>query len=215
MKIPFSTDEFLTVFENYNTSLWPVQVFFYLLAVVAIILVIKNGQQSNRIVFAILAFFWFWMGLVYHILYFSATNKAAYLFGVVFIVQGILFLFQGSIRQNIQLKFDLNLSGVIGVVLIVYALLIYPALGYLMGHVYPRTPTFGVPCPTTIFTFGMLLFSANRVRWFIVFIPLLWSVVGFSAANSLSIKEDFGLVIAGILSAFLLLIYNPRHQTNV
>ena len=121
MKIPFSINEFLGVFENYNLSLWPAQIFFYILALVAIVLVIKNGPQSGRVVFAILAFFWVWMGLVYHILYFSAINKTTYLFGTVFIVQGMLFLYQGSIRQNIRLKFILDVHGVIGIVLMLRA----------------------------------------------------------------------------------------------
>ena len=214
MKIPFSINDFLGVFENYNLSLWPAQILFYVLALVAMVMVIKNGPQSDRIVFAILAFFWIWMGLVYHILFFSAINRAAYLFGAVFIAQGILFLYQGSVRQNIRLRFILDAHGVIGIVLILYALVVYPLFGHLMGHVYPGTPTFGVPCPTTIFTFGILLFSLNRIPWFCVLIPLLWSLVGFSAALNLSIKEDFGLVIAGILSAVILLIYKPRHQVK-
>lgn len=215
MKIPFSIDEFLTVFENYNIALWPLQLLFYALAVAAIVLVIKDRPQSSRIVCAILAFFWVWMGLVYHILYFSAINKAAYIFGLVFIAQGIIFLYQGSIKQKIRLTFALDLRGVIAIVLIVYALVAYPLLGYLMGHVYPRTPTFGVPCPTTIFTFGVLLFSLNRIPWLITLIPLLWSAVGFSAALSLSINEDFGLVIAGILFAAMLLTHNPKSQVKI
>lgn len=39
--------------------------------------------------------------------------------------------------------------------LILYALIGYPAFGYFAGHHYPSVPVFGVaPCPTTIFTIG-------------------------------------------------------------
>lgn len=39
--------------------------------------------------------------------------------------------------------------GMTGSLLMLYAMMIYPALGYFLGHVYPKAPTFGVPCPTT------------------------------------------------------------------
>lgn len=163
MKIPFSVDEFLNVFERYNLSVWPTQIFFYILAVIAITILFKKSNNSSQIVMFILAFFWSWMGIVYHIIYFSAINKAAYLFGTIFLVQGFLFLYVGVIKKKIQLEFNLTLSGVIALVLVAYSLVLYPLLGHVMGHIYPRTPTFGVPCPTTIFTFGLLLYSVKRV----------------------------------------------------
>jgi len=119
MEIPFSIDEFLNVFKNYNLSVWPIQILFYLLAFVATLSIIKYKNQSSQIVFSILAFFWAWMGLVYHILYFSLINKAAYLFGTAFIIQSFLFLYYGAIKQKIQLKFNLKIPGVIGLLLFV------------------------------------------------------------------------------------------------
>lgn len=209
MSIPFSIEEFLSVFEKYNQSLWPVQLILYGLAFSAIFLLVRNGAGSSRIVFSILAFLWIWMGLVYHILYFSSINKAAYLFGALFILQGVIFLYFGVVRQKIELKANIKLVAVIGIVFIVYALVVYPLLGYSLGHVYPASPTFGVPCPTTIFTFGILLFSVKRISWYIIIIPFLWSVIGFFAAMTLSIKEDFGLVIAGLIATGILLFTKP------
>ncbi len=164
--------------------------------------------------FSVLSFFWVWMGVVYHILYFSSINRAAYFFGAVFIVQGLVFLYFGVLKEKIKFNFNLDLSGIIGLGLIVYALAAYPIIGYFAGHIYPRSPTFGVPCPTTIFTFGLLLHSTTRVPWFIVLIPLLWSLIGFSAALNLSVKEDFGLPVAGMLASPILLFYKPIGQAK-
>ena len=72
-----------------------------------------------------------------------------------------------------------------------------------LGHVYPQTPTFGLPCPTVIFTFGILLFSITRVRWYVMFIPFLWSLIGFSAAFNLGLEEDYFLVFAGVIAMIL------------
>jgi hypothetical protein len=70
--------------------------------------------------------------------------------------------------------------------------------GLLLGHTYPSTPTFGVPCPTTIFTIGALML-ANRPHKYVAVIPLLWSALGFSAAISLGVTEDVALIIAGLI----------------
>ena len=89
-----------------------------------------------------------------------------------------------------------------------YALLIYPVLGSMLGHVYPQSPTFGLPCPTTIFTFGILLWTDKQVPIPVLIIPFLWSIIGFTAALSLGITEDTGLLIAGVVSTLLIVLRN-------
>ena len=212
MKIPFTIDDFLGVFEHYNVSIWPLQTLLYILGLIAVFSVITNRKKSTEITFSILALFWLWMGVVYHITYFSPINKAAYGFGVVFILQGIAFFYVGVIKKQIQFSFSLSGAGILGLLFILYALVIYPIAGYYTGHIYPAAPTFGVPCPTTIFTFGILLFSTNKVPWYIILIPFLWSLIGFSAALNLSVREDFGLVIAGVVSTAILLFFKPDRQ---
>jgi len=212
MQIPFSIDEFLTVFEKYNQLLWPAQIVLNVFALVVVISIIRNRPRSNQIVFFIISFLWIWMGLIYHILFFSTINPAAYLFGGLFIVQGFIFFYVGALKQRIKIEWRFNVVQMIGLMLVVYAVILYPLVGYLVGHAFPRSPTFGVPCPTTIFTFGVLLFSVTRIPWYVVSIPFLWSIVGFFAAMNLSIKEDFGLVIAGVLSVIILLVRKPNER---
>jgi hypothetical protein len=85
-----------------------------------------------------------------------------------------------------------------GVIMILYAMVVYPLLGFLFGHSYPAAPVFGVaPCPTTIFTFGLFLCTVRTVPKSILIIPLIWSVIGFTAALHLGIYEDVGLLAAG------------------
>jgi hypothetical protein len=68
----------------------------------------------------------------------------------------------------------------------------------VVGHDYPATPTFGLPCPTTIFTIGMLmLMTPSTPRWLYI-APLLWTLVGSTAAFLLGVYQDLGLVVAGL-----------------
>jgi hypothetical protein len=89
--------------------------------------------------------------------------------------------------------------GIAGGALIVFALVLYPAIGYALGHRYPAAPTFGLPCPTTIFTLGLLLFARPAPRWVIV-VPLLWAAVGSVAAFQLGVPEDLSLLAAGAMA---------------
>lgn len=200
MQLPFTIEQFLGVFEKFNLAIWPLHLIVYLLAIISVALVFKPFQHSNRIITVILAFFWLFMGVGYHWMFFSVINKAAYIFGFLFILQGVLFLVFGP---KLRFEFQPNLSSVFGLVLIVYAMLGYSLLGYYLGHTYPHAPVFGVaPCPTTIFTFGLLLLTSGKMPEFLIAIPFIWSIIGFFAALNLGILEDIGLIIAGLYWRF-------------
>ena len=206
--MPFTIEEFLSVFRQYNLDVWPIQVFLIFLAIILIVLVHREKPTPSRIINIILGSFWLWMGVVYHILYFSEINKAAYIFGLLFIAQALLFGYLALYyKQGIIYGRPSSMKSILGWVFMGYALLAYPVLAVAFGHSYPEMPTFGLPCPTTIFTFGLLMFSVNRIPRYIVVIPFFWSLLGFSAAMSLGILEDTGLVIAGVVGAAVLLFH--------
>jgi hypothetical protein len=205
MQIPFTVEQFLSVFEVYNTAIWPFQFVLMLLAFAAVVLSLKQVIFSNKIVVYILSFFWIWMGAVYHLSFFASINKAAIIFGIVFILQGLYFLFTGIIQKQLNFGFRRDIYFLTGAIFILYSLLIYPLIG---THHYPRIPLFGVPCPTTIFTFGLLLWNKKKIPLLLLVVPVLWSFIGFSAAINLRITQDYGLVIAGIVGSSMIIIKN-------
>jgi len=204
--LPFTIDQFLGVFEHYNQAIWPMHIVAYILGIAVIILAAKETRYSNQMISVALACFWGWMGIVYHLMYFSTINRAALGFGILFIIQAILWLVFGVVRPKLAFRVAANPYALTGLALIAYAMLIYPLLGTLLGHGYPHSPSFGVaPCPTTIFTFGLLLCTSARVPKTVLVIPFIWSLIGFSAALVLGVREDIGLLVAGMLSVGLLL----------
>ena len=210
MNLPFTVEQFLNVFAEYNQAVWPFQIILNLLALVLIILCFKKVKYGNKINSGILAFLWLWIGIVYHIIHFTSINKAAYVFGIIFILQGIVFMYAGILKNQISFKYTTSLYSITGAIFILYALIIYPIVGHILGHVYPQSPTFGLPCPTTIFTFGILLFTDKRIPKYVLIIPFLWSLIGFSAAVNLSVYEDFGLVIAGVLGTLFIYLRDRK-----
>ncbi len=212
MELPFTIEEFLNVIKSYNQSIFPAQVIFYLVGFYCVYLLFKSPKHPDKFLNAVLSFFWLWIGIVYNLIFFISINKAAYIFGLLFIIQGILFFIFGVIRSDISYSYRKDLFGIVGMIFILYALLIYPVLNFVLGHPYPYAPSFGLPCPTTIFTFGMLLFASKKISIGLLIIPVVWSIIGLSAAINLSIYEDFGLLIAGVLGFILIIVSNKKFK---
>lgn len=203
--IPFTVDQFFSLFAAYNAAIWPAQVCAYLLGAVAVWAIFAGGSSGGRVVAAVLAFLWMWNGLAYHLAFFTRINSAAYGFAALFAIQGLLFFAFGTIGGHLGFSGRTGWRGALGMLLIAYAALIYPILGYTAGHAWPKAPMFGVaPCPTTIFTFGVLLLAAAPLPLWLVAIPVVWAGIGATAAVLLAVPEDLGLLVAGVLGAVLL-----------
>jgi hypothetical protein len=196
-----TTTQFLDMFAAYNRGVWPAQLGLILLALAAVGFGLRG---SRRLVPAILAVFWLWMGVVFHLIYFAPVNPAARIFGVVFVVQAALFAWLAW-RGGVSFRPKADAFGAAGAVFVLYALLLYPLIGTLAGHTPPAAPTFGAPCPTTIFTFGLLLWAEERVPRRLLVIPFVWALAGMSAVWVYGIVEDVGLPIAAGVAVVMLL----------
>jgi hypothetical protein len=212
--MPFTVSEFFQVFAHYNEAVWPMQIVLVALAVVALVFVHVRAKEGSRAVALILAFFWGWMGVAYHFAQFASINPGARLFGALFVVQAVLFLWAGGLSTRLRFAGGRGLGLIVGWLLVAYGLLVYPILGRATGRAYMSSPTFGVPCPTTIFTFGLLWLAERPFPRYLLVIPLIWSVIGGSAAFSLGVPQDLGLVVAGISGLALIFVGRGRARTS-
>lgn len=211
--LPFTHDQFLGVFAQYNLAIFPAQIVAYLLGLVGVGLVLRPTSGGGRINAAILGVMWLWTGLVYHGLFFSAINGAALVFAAAFVLQAGLLVYFGIARNDLEFGRPKSLEGWIGAGLIAYAMVLYPLLGMFIGSAYPSMPIFGItPCPVTLFTFGLLLLSTTRVSGWLLVIPVLWSLIGGSAAFLLQVPQDWVLLLSGPLT--VLLYYTQRKGSS-
>jgi len=178
MKIPFTVEQFFEVFARYNEGVWPTQIILSGLALAAVVLLYHARPFSGRVITAVLSFLWGWVAIAYHFAFFTSINPAARLFGALFLVGSLWFAWEGVINGRLQFRLTGGIRGGAGVLLVVFSLIVYPLLGHLLGHRYPAVPTFGLPCPTTIFTLGFLLFAAAPLPRSVFVVPLLWSAIG-------------------------------------
>jgi hypothetical protein len=215
VKLPFTIEQFLGVFTAYNHAIWPAQIVAYALGVAVVIAAISGFRHAGRFISGALALYWIWVGVAYHLLHFRSINPPATVFGALFILQGLLFAILGLFASRLHFKATPGARGVAGGLCILYAMIIYPLLGLTFGHAYPQSPVFGVaPCPLLIFTFGLLLWTATRFPWHLLIVPVLWALLGISAATVLGIREDFGLPISCLMTIILLVIRGRRDRQH-
>ncbi len=110
----------------------------------------------------------------------------------------------GAVRRRLGFRWVPGPKAVTGAVLVVFALAVYPVWSADAGHPYPETATFGLPCPTTIFTIGVLCFAVPPTPRGPLIVPLLWCLVGAQAAFLLGVQPDLGLIAAGLAGMGLL-----------
>ena len=197
--LPFARQQFLGVFADYNTAVWPAQVVAYVLGLIVVAALLRPSSRGQRVAASVLAVMWVWTGVVYHGIFFARINPVALVFGALFVVQGVLFVIAGVARRRLVFGHSAGPASVLGWALVAYAAVLYPLLGQSTGHPYPTQPMFGItPCPVTLFTFGVLLLTLAPVPRWLLIIPLAWSLVGGSAAFMLGVPQDWPLLFSGL-----------------
>ena len=211
--LPFTSEQFLGVFVNYNQAIWPIQIAAYVLGTLSVVSLFRKTRAADRVITGILAAMWLWTGVAYHALSFSAINNAAYIFAALFIVQGCYLVYAGVYRDQVRFGLRPILTTRVGISLVAYAAIAYPLIGLATGHRYPEMPMFGVtPCPITIFTFGMLLLTLRPVPSWLFVVPFVWSLIGGSAAALLNVPQDWLLLVSGFIAS-LSIFFRDRHRT--
>jgi hypothetical protein len=209
MQLPFSSSEFFAVFRAYNLAVWPAQIVLLALAVAVLALIARPRSWSGSAIAGILAFFWAWLAVVYHLLFFAEINPLAPVFAIFSLAGAIVFAWF-ALRGDLRFAPATGPRAVAGGVLIAFALIVYPAWSWLGGHAYPAMPTFGLPCPTTLFTIGVTGFLVAPHPRILLAVPVLWCVVGAQAAFLLGVTQDLGLVAAGLAGLWFMLAAGRR-----
>jgi hypothetical protein len=199
MSLPFTLDQFLDVFARYNLAVGPAALALWVIsAVMLLALVVAPGARRSRTAAALLAALWAWGGVGYHMAFFASINPAARGFAALFLIEAVLLAWFGAIRGRLSFGSAPRGMRALGVGFALYGLA-YPGINLLLGHTYPRMPTFGVPCPTTIFTIGLLLTCGKGRPVGVVVVPVLWGLIGGSASFVLGVSADYALLLGSVV----------------
>lgn len=199
-----TTAEFLNSFREYYIAIWPVLVIIQILGVYTFYLLFKKPVGYSRFISLIIAFLWLWDGIVHQFLMAVSPPSQHIPMAIMFIVQGLLILYHGSIRGNLNFAYEKNKwTSRIGLFFMVYAVVGYLIIQTIQGHPITEGGVFfSNICPFDCFTLGLLMMSGNKTPKYIVIIPLIWAVVGgLTATFAWQIWEDIILAVAGVITA--------------
>ena len=209
MPLPFTEEQFFDLLAAYNTLLWPALVALWIASVLAVVRLLSSRRPPDRWISALLAGHWAWSALAYHVGFFTRINPAAWLFAALFLLQAGFFLWSGVVRGRLSFAARRGAWAPVAWGLVAYSL-VYPAINAAQHLSVSRIPAFGVPCPTMIFTAGLLMLATPR-SWRLSLVPVIWSVIGGSAAFLLGVHADYALPLAGLALA---IFSTPRPWTS-
>lgn len=207
--LPYSAEVLYALYGQYNQAIWPIQILFLVLAGTVLALILRPWRLSGRMVGVTLVLAWLWAAIAFHWQYFSLINFSAGIYAVLFGVQALLIAWNCVARGGPVFYRHHDLTGAVGVAVMVCAVMLYPTLDWLAGYSWPQWRLFGIaPGPTALFTLGVMLLAQCRARLMLAAIPVLWIAIETWSAWILGMPQDLALaVVAGIA---LLVLLRPR-----
>lgn len=206
-------EQLLEAVSTYNQAIWPMQIIGYVLAGITVFLAFKKTVWASRINFAVLAFFWLWVALMYWLPSAGPAFPIGYVFLVLFLIEGGLFLIQ-TLKPNFAFGTYNRVHTIGGLTMILYTMIGYPLLAIFLEHPYPEASLIGLtPCPLTLYTFGLLLLTMSVVPIYLLIIPLFWGLSGVLWI-SIGMWEDVGMVLGSIVAFALILGRNKQLKTE-
>ncbi|MDH5539482.1 MAG: DUF6064 family protein [Rhizobacter sp.] len=212
----FAPRTYRRLFELYNAEVWP----GHLLALavgLALLWCVTAGQGRRwaaRAACALLAGTWLWVAWAFHLQRFATINWAAGWYASAFAVQGLLLLLVGAgCGAHLEIRQRRVWQRRIGIGLLLFALLVQPGLGVLIGRPWTQAEWFGMaPDPTALGTLGVLLLlqagdrpTAARARCTLPVlmlwpIPMLWCAVSGATLWAMQAPEALLLPAAAVVA---------------
>jgi hypothetical protein len=208
----FSPRTYYRLFELYNLAIWPAQIAAVGLGLLILTLLRSGAAWHGRVVAGILAACWFWVAWAYLVVRYDTINWAARYFAIGFAIEALLLVWIGLIRDRLVLRPRADVISKAGLGICLFGLFIHPLIGPLVGRPFVQLELFGVaPDPTAVVTLGVL-FTADRIVWLLLPIPLLWC--GISGATLWAMQSPevvimFGIAVLAVVLGAVKVLYRP------
>jgi hypothetical protein len=199
----FAPRTYYRLFELYNDDIWPAQIAALAAGAAIVALLDRSGARTSRLVAAILAASWLFVAWAFHLERYATINWAAVYFAAGFALQALLLLWSGAIRGRLDLRLEATAISRAGLALFLFALLVHPAIGRLVGRPWTQAEIFAAaPDPTAVATLGVLL-TASRVPWGLMFLPLLWCLITGATLWTMDAPDAVVSPLAAVLALVL------------
>jgi hypothetical protein len=170
----FSPATYWRLVERYNRDVWPLQLVTVAAGAVLLWWVAARRPAADRVVAAVLAPMWIWVGWVFHWQRYASINWAAEYVAMGFAFQALLLLAVAAIAKggDVQPAGQWVRAG--GLALALTGVFVYPLVAPAAGQPWSQSEVFGVmPGPTAMGTLGLLLLAGRLRRRWLAVIPAL------------------------------------------
>jgi hypothetical protein len=212
----FSPGTYYRLFELYNTTIWPGQVFAVAVGLAIVAMLWKPRPWQGRVVAILLAACWLWIAWAYFLTRYATINWAAPYVAVAFAGEALVFVLIGA-AGRFSLPPNTHWPNRVGVGLYIFGLAIQPLIGPVAGRSWSQVEIFGIaPDPTVVATLGLVLRATVGQRWVLLPIPVAWCAVSGATAWAMEAPDAWVMPISGVLALVSGLLSRstlPSHRT--
>jgi len=204
----FSARTYYRMFELYHAQIWPFHV-IVLVSIVAILILLRREEVwADQTISGLLAVWWLWVGIAFHLGRYATINWAAKYFAVLFVIQGSLLVWYGFVSRRLRFVVPQSVRDRMAIGLLAVAAVVEPIAGRLAGRTWLQVELLGVtPDPTAVATLALLALSTPRPRLLLV-IPVMWCAIGGATLWALGSAEAWIVLLSGLAGLVLAL----RHR---
>jgi hypothetical protein len=199
----FSPETYYRLFELYNADVWPAQIIVLGAGFAIFVLMFRGPGGRGHAIAALLAAAWLAVAWAYFVERYASINLAAPYFAWGFAAQTVLTAVSGVLMGRLAFNDPRALTAKVGVALFLFALLLQPLIGPLAVREWSGAELFGLaPDPTVVATLGVLV-AADRVRWELFVIPVVWCAITGATLWTMGSPEALLMPAAGLSSLIL------------
>lgn len=201
--VMFGPEVLLRLFIRINEAVWPWQSLWLMAGLLLPWLGCKVAEWPRRLAMALAGLAWIGCGYLFMVRYYGPVNTPATWFGWAFVIEGLLLLMLRGRALPIPLGLPLAVAGWL-------VILVLPWLAVLQSGDVRALALFGMAPGVTVAA-TVLLFARQPLllRWFLLLVPLAWSLFSALTYWSLGTYWLLGFPLATLILLVVALRVSP------
>jgi hypothetical protein len=200
----FSSRTYYRLFELHNAALWPAHIAAMAAGVAIIVLMLRPSQWQRPAIGCLLALSWLSVAWFFFHRRYQSINWAADYAAIAFAIEAVLFSLWATSRESFAAH--MSRSGRMALALVIYALLLQPLIGPILGRSWAGVEIFAVaPNPTVAASLAIIAYVRSRLRWLLMIVPLIWCVATALTEWAMGAQDGTIMPIIAIISIVLAL----------